>query len=116
MTFDIVNWSMLAIILLLVDSPVALAGLIKNASTVTGEVLLQYPLYAGILGIVTTTGLITVLSDAFISMSKANSLPIVAFLAAGLVNIFVPSGGGQFAIQGPIFIPKRPTPWARIPP
>lgn len=104
LTFDIVNWSMLAIILLLVDSPVALAGLIKNASTVTGEVLLQYPLYAGILGIVTTTGLITVLSDAFISMSNANSLPIVAFLAAGLVNIFVPSGGGQFAIQGPIFI------------
>lgn len=104
LTFDIVNWSMLAIILLLVDSPITLAKLIKNASTVTGEVLLQYPLYAGILGVVTTTGLITVLSDAFISLSDSSSLPLVAFFAAGLVNIFVPSGGGQFAIQGPIFI------------
>ena len=104
LTFDIVNWSLLTLILLLVDSPATLARLIKNASSVTGEVLLQYPLYAGILGIVTTTGLITVLSDAFINMSGTSTLPLVAFFAAGLVNIFVPSGGGQFAIQGPIFI------------
>jgi short-chain fatty acids transporter len=104
LTFDIVNWSMLTIILLLVSSPAELSSLIKNAATVTGEVLLQYPLYAGILGIVTTTGLIEVLSDAFIANSDAATLPLIAFLAAGLVNIFVPSGGGQFAIQGPIFI------------
>ena len=104
LTFDIVNWSMLAMILLMVASPSELSKLIKNAASVTGEVLLQYPLYAGILGIVTTTGLIQVLSDAFISVSDMQTLPIVAFLAAGLVNIFVPSGGGQFAIQGPIFI------------
>lgn len=104
LTFDIVNWSMLTLILLMVASPAELSTLIKNAASVTGEVLLQYPLYAGILGIVTTTGLIQVLSDAFISMSDMRSLPFIAFLAAGLVNIFVPSGGGQFAIQGPIFL------------
>lgn len=104
LTFDIVNWSMLALILLMVSSPAELSKLIKNAASVTGEVLLQYPLYAGILGIVTTTGLIEVLSDAFISMSDMRSLPFIAFLAAGMVNIFVPSGGGQFAIQGPIFL------------
>lgn len=104
LTFDIVNWSMLTLILLMVPSPAELGRLIKNASSVTGEVLLQYPLYAGILGIVTTTGLIQVLSDMFISVSDMRTLPFVAFLAAGLVNIFVPSGGGQFAIQGPIFI------------
>lgn len=104
LTFDIVNWSMLTLILLLVSSPAELGRLIRNASSVTGEVLLQYPLYAGILGIVTTTGLIEVLSDMFISVSDFRTLPLVAFLAAGLVNIFVPSGGGQFAIQGPIFL------------
>lgn len=104
LTFDIVNWSMLTLILLMVASPAELSRLVKNAASVTSEVLLQYPLYAGILGIVTTTGLIQVLSDAFIRVSDVQSLPFIAFLAAGLVNIFVPSGGGQFAIQGPIFI------------
>ena len=50
------------------------------------------------------SGLINVLSDFFISVSNENTFPIFTFLSAGLVNIFVPSGGGQWAVQGPIII------------
>jgi len=50
------------------------------------------------------TGLVNVISDWFVSVATADTLSLVAFLSAGLVNIFIPSGGGQWAVQGPIFI------------
>ena len=103
-TLDIVNWTFLALILLLVRNPFELIALVKNAASNVGEILLQFPLYAGILGIMTATGLITVLSDAFVGVASPATFGLLTFLAAGLVNLFVPSGGGQFAVQGPIVL------------
>jgi short-chain fatty acids transporter len=103
-TLDIVNWTFLALILLLVRNPFELIALVKNAASNVGEILLQFPLYAGILGIMTATGLITVLSDAFVGVASPATFGLLTFLAAGLVNFFVPSGGGQFAVQGPIVL------------
>ena len=104
LTLDIVNWSFLALILVLVRSPFELMALTKHAASNVGEILLQFPLYAGILGIMTGTGLIQVLSDVFVSISKQQTFGVLAFLSAGLVNFFVPSGGGQFAVQAPIML------------
>ena len=50
------------------------------------------------------SGMIEIMSDFFISISNEYTFPIFTFLSAGIVNIFVPSGGGQWAIQGPIII------------
>jgi short-chain fatty acids transporter len=103
-TLDIVNWTFLALIFLLVRSPFELIALVKNAAANVGEILLQFPLYAGILGIMSTTGLIAVLSDAAVSVANPTSFGVLVFLSAGLVNLFVPSGGGQFAVQGPVVL------------
>jgi len=67
-------------------------------------ILIQFPLYFGIMGIMKSTGMVTMISDAFIAVATETTLPIVTFFSAGLVNVFVPSGGGQWAIQGPIVI------------
>jgi short-chain fatty acids transporter len=104
LTLDTVNWSFLALILLLVRNPFELIALTKNAASNVGEILLQFPLYAGILGLMTGSGLIEVFSDAFVAISNPVTFGVLAFLAAGLVNFFVPSGGGQFAVQGPIML------------
>ena len=40
----------------------------------------------------------------FVSISNETTFPIFTFISAGLVNIFVPSGGGQWAVQGPIIV------------
>jgi short-chain fatty acids transporter len=45
------------------------------------------------------------LSDFFIKVSTSQTLPLWTFLSAGILNIFIPSGGGQWAVQGPIVIP-----------
>ncbi|GGG14866.1 short-chain fatty acid transporter [Dokdonia pacifica] len=67
-------------------------------------ILIQFPLYFGIMGIMKSTGMVTMISDGFIAIATETTLPIFTFFSAGLVNIFVPSGGGQWAIQGPIVI------------
>lgn len=104
LTLDTVNWSFLGLILLLVRNPFELIALTKNAASNVGEILLQFPLYAGILGLMSGSGLIQVFSDAFVAISNPVTFGLLAFLAAGLVNFFVPSGGGQFAVQGPIML------------
>ncbi len=67
-------------------------------------ILIQFPLYGGIMGIMKYSGLVMVFSNFFVEIASANTLPIFTFFSAGLVNIFVPSGGGQWAVQGPIIV------------
>lgn len=104
LTLDIVNWSFLALILLLVRNPFELIHLTKKAASNVGEILLQFPLYAGILGIMASSGLIQLFSDAFVSIATPMTFGVLALISAGIVNFFVPSGGGQFAVQGPIML------------
>jgi short-chain fatty acids transporter len=103
-TLDIVNWTFLALIFLLVRSPLELIGLVKNAASNVGEILLQFPLYAGIMGIMATSGLITVFSDFMVETAAPSTFAVLVFLSAGVVNFFVPSGGGQFAVQAPVML------------
>jgi short-chain fatty acids transporter len=52
----------------------------------------------------TTTGLVEVFSGFFVDIATPGTLGIWAMLSGGLVNMFIPSGGGQFAVQAPIFM------------
>lgn len=104
MTLDLVNWTFLALILLLVRSPFEIIHLTQDAAKHVGEILLQFPLYAGIMGMMASTGLIVIFSNAFVAIAGPHSFGVLALLSAGLVNFFVPSGGGQFAVQGPIML------------
>ena len=67
-------------------------------------ILIQFPLYFGIMGLMSSSGLIGHISGWFIQISDQYTYPIYTFISAGIVNIFVPSGGGQWALQGPIII------------
>ena len=78
-------------------------------------ILIQFPLYFGIMGIMKYSGMIEIMSDFFIEISTKQTFPILTFLSAGIVNIFVPSGGGQWAIQGPIIVESAMKIGASIP-
>jgi short-chain fatty acids transporter len=67
-------------------------------------IIVQFPLYAGIAGMMTKAGLVTIFSNAIISLATIKTFPVLTFLCAGIVNFFIPSGGGQWAIQGPIMM------------
>lgn len=70
-----------------------------------GGILLQFPLYAGIMGMMVSSGLATIISEWFVSISTVHTFPFFSFLSAGLVNFFVPSGGGQWSVQAPVMVP-----------
>ncbi len=67
-------------------------------------ILIQFPFYFGILAIMQSSGLIVLFSDTITSIANARTLPFFTFISAGAVNMFIPSGGGQWAVQGPIVI------------
>ncbi len=67
-------------------------------------ILIQFPLYAGIAGIIKYSGLITIMSDLMVAFSNDVTFPLFTLISAGVVNVFVPSGGGQLAVQGPIIV------------
>ena len=76
----------------------------SDGEETAGGVIMQYPFYAGIMAILVGSGLVVTFSDAFVAISDANTLPFWTFLSAGAINILIPSGGCQFAVQGPVVI------------
>lgn len=70
----------------------------------TSGILIQFPLYFGIMGIMSGTGLVEALSMAMVRLSTPQTFELWTILSAGIVNVFVPSGGGQWAVQGPLLI------------
>jgi short-chain fatty acids transporter len=76
-----------------------------NSSIVNATgIMIQFPIYAGIMGLLKYSGLISIFTDSLISVSTPDSLPLYGFFSAAVVNFFVPSGGGQWAVQGPILV------------
>ena len=100
-----INFIFLVAGLLLHQSSASYLTALSEAVKGLCGVVLQFPLYAGIMGMMVGSGLAASMSGWFVSISNADNFALLTFLSAGLVNIFVPSGGGQWAIQAPIVIP-----------
>ena len=108
-TFDLGSVIMLFLFLgvLLHGTPLAYVRAFTKAATGAAGIILQVPFYAGILGIITGVGASgicfgTVIANACIDISTPVTYPLLTFLCAAVLNMFVPSGGGHWAIQAPI--------------
>lgn len=108
-TFDLgtIILLFLALGILLHGTPLNYVHAFTKAVSGAAGIILQFPFYAGIMGIITGVGASgicfgTVISDACISISNAQTYPLLTFLCAAVLNMFVPSGGGHWAIQAPI--------------
>lgn len=97
----------LALGLVLHSTPVDYVRAFGKATTGAAGIILQFPFYAGIMGIVTGVGLSGislggVMADACIRISNPVTYPLLTFLCAAVLNLFVPSGGGHWAVQAPV--------------
>lgn len=101
---NILNFGFLIAGIALAGSALRYAELIADGGRVAAPFLLQYPFYAGIAGLMSESGLARMVVEFFVSISTPDSLPLFGFLAGGLLNLFIPSGGGQWAVQGPIMM------------
>ena len=84
---------------------------VGDAAAGAAGILLQFPFYAGIMGLMvaanpeTGVSLAGIIANFFTNISTNVTFPVLTFLSAGLINFFVPSGGGQWAVQAPIVMP-----------
>ena len=84
---------------------------IGDAAAGAAGILLQFPFYAGIMGLMvaanpdTGVSLASIIANFFTNISNDVTFPVLTFLSAGIINFFVPSGGGQWAVQAPIVMP-----------
>lgn len=97
----------LALGLVLHPTPVDYVRAFGKATSGAAGIILQFPFYAGIMGIVTGIGvsgisLGGVLAQACIQISNSVTYPLLTFLCAAVLNLFVPSGGGHWAVQAPV--------------
>jgi short-chain fatty acids transporter len=101
---DSVNLLFFFVGMLLQGSLRRYAEAITDGARGAGAIILQFPLYFGILGLMKVSGMISWLSDAMVSWSSPSSFPTLAYFSAGIVNLFVPSGGGQWGVQRDILL------------
>ncbi len=115
LNFNLIILIFLTLSLYLHSSPNTFLKAVAQAIGACRGIILQFPLYAGVSGMMTSSGLVDLVSLKFVEISNAHTFPLFTFLSAGLVNIFIPSGGGQWAIQGPIVVKAAQTLGADIP-
>lgn len=104
MTLNTVILSFFAIGLVLTPNARSYSQSFQGGAKAASGIILQFPFYGGIMGMIIGSGLAVTLANGFVGISTAETLPFWSFIGAGLVNMFVPSGGGQWAVQGPIII------------
>lgn len=110
LNLNIVNLIFLMFGVLFHRTPRSLIDAFGEAAKGAAGIILQFPLYAGIMGMMTGVSaegvsLASVISNFFVNISTVKTFPLFTFLSAGIVNLFVPSGGGQWVVQGPIMMP-----------
>jgi len=104
LNLNIMNFTLLFAGILLHGRPTLFLAAMKKAIEGAGGIVIQFPFYAGIMGMMGGSGLAVTLSSGFVAISTEQTFPLFTFLSAGIVNIFVPSGGGQWAVQAPIVL------------
>lgn len=109
LNLNVVNWTFLGIGLILARSLAHYSELFSEGARVAAPTLLQYPLYAGIMGMAIQSGLAEQFTLFLTDISSKATLPIIGFFSAGAINVFIPSGGAQWALQGPSFIAAAKT-------
>lgn len=109
------NMCFLALGLALSDSPRHFLQLLTNAGRALAPFIIVYPLYGGIMGVIGESGLGAMIVEGFVSVSGPDSLPLWTFFSAAMLNLFIPSAGGQWVVQGPIMVAAAQSLGADIP-
>jgi short-chain fatty acids transporter len=97
---NVLNFAFLMVGLLLFLSPARYEKDFYKAVQGCAGIIMLYPFYAGIIGIMTGTGLVATITEALLSLASADTFPVITWITAAALNVFIPSGGGEWAVVG----------------
>jgi len=98
LNLNLVNFILLIVGMLAYRNPMAYVRAVDEAIGACGQIVLQFPFYAGIMGIMASSGLVSIFAEWLVAISNQYTLPITSLISAGIVNLAVPSAGGQWAV------------------
>lgn len=101
---NMINFFILFLGILLLGTPMNYLEKLNEGVKTIGGIILQFPFYAGIMAIMTASGLVQSIAHVFINISTPDTLPFWGLISSFLINFFAPSGGGHWVIQGPFMI------------
>ena len=104
-TINAYNAVFLVSALLLQGRPSNLVRAFTNGARTASGVILQFPFYAGIFGVINSTGLGSWLGELFVRIATTDTFPLVVYFYSGFMNLFVPSGGSKWLIEAPYLLP-----------
>lgn len=97
---NVLNFGFLMVGLILYTSPIDYLEEFYDAVQSSAGIILQFPFYAGIIGIMEGTGLVDTITEFLLSIATPATFPVIAWITAGILNLFVPSAGGEWTIIG----------------
>jgi short-chain fatty acids transporter len=100
-SINILNFGFLFLALLLHPSPASFTRAATQGATYLHGIVVQFPFYAGMYGLIRYSGLAEIIARWFTSVASAKTFPIVIYWYSGLLSFFIPSGGSKWAIEAP---------------
>lgn len=115
LNFNFVIFMFMTLNCFLYNSPSRFVGAYRDSMRTATDVMLQFPFYGGIMGMMTASGLDKAISNMLVNAGSAESFYTLSFLSAALLNLFIPSQGGQWIVQGGILTDAATQLGAHIP-
>lgn len=109
LTLNKVNFIFLMAAILLHPSPASVARSSETAAGYVHGIIVQFPLYAGIYGVIKGAGLDVMIGGWFVRLADARTFPVIVYWYSGILNYFVPSGGSKWAIEAPYLLEAAKT-------
>jgi short-chain fatty acids transporter len=103
-TINAYNMTFLAAALLLQGRPSDLVRAVTRGTTTASGIILQFPFYAGIFGVINNTGLGSWLGECFVQVATTETFPLVVYVYSAFMNMFVPSAGSKWLIEAPYLL------------
>jgi short-chain fatty acids transporter len=101
LNLNVVNFGFLSIGLLIYLRPQHYRDRFGEGARAAAGIVLLFPFFAGIQGMMADSGLATQIAEGLLAVSTPATFPVIAWLAGAVVNLFVPSGGGEWIVLGP---------------
>jgi short-chain fatty acids transporter len=95
------NFLFIMLGMLLHWKPRSFVRAVSAAVPATAGVLIQFPFYSGIFGIMTKSPLSSRMAEFFVGISSHGSYPVLLTIYSAILGLFVPSGGSKWIIEAP---------------
>jgi len=98
------NFIFIALAMILHENLARFVESVRMAAQSAYGIIMQFPFYAGIFGIMAYTGLLKEVASWFVAISTPFWYPLITMISSGIINMFIPSSGGIWMVQGPVMI------------